>query len=102
MAKLLMIVSSARTIRLADGRDHPTGYRVEEVRKPHEPHSAWRRNIDFIEVLAEDDQVPSRLSVERVKEIRDEVWQASRARAQSAAEALAKLPGWGWRGKLKE
>src|SRR5260370_32850474 len=36
MAKLLMIVSSARTIRLADGRDHPTGYRAEEVRKPHE------------------------------------------------------------------
>ena len=36
MAKLLMIVSSARTIRLADGSDHPTGYRAEEVRKPHE------------------------------------------------------------------
>ena len=34
MAKLLMIVSSARTIRLADGSDHPTGYRAEEVRKP--------------------------------------------------------------------
>jgi hypothetical protein len=28
MAKLLMIVSSARTIRLADGSDHPTGYGV--------------------------------------------------------------------------
>src|ERR1700753_1643427 len=36
MARLLMIVSSARTIRLADGSDHPTGYRAEEVRKPHE------------------------------------------------------------------
>jgi putative intracellular protease/amidase len=186
MAKLLMIVSSARTIRLADGRDHPTGYRAEEVRKPHEAfvaagvevviatpdgkvpqpdpwglepffhypqvdedfmfsvlrrfayhpdrvrvtfthfselnlvavrgvylalldtgvepaearkavesaaHRAWRRNSDFIEVLAEDDEVTSRLSVERIREIRDEVWQASQARAQSAAGALAKLPG---------
>jgi hypothetical protein len=36
MARLLMIVSSARTIRLADGSDHPTGYRAEEVRKPYE------------------------------------------------------------------
>ena len=36
MAKLLMIVSSARTIRLADGSDHPTGYRAEEVREPYE------------------------------------------------------------------
>lgn len=186
MAKLLMIVSSARTIRLADGRNHPTGYRAEEVRKPHEAfvaagvevviatpdgkvpqpdpwglepffhypqvdedfmfsvlrrfayhpdgvrvtfthfselnlvairrvylalgdagmepaearkavesaaHRAWRRNVDFIEVLAEDDEVTSRLSVARIREIRDEVWQASQARAQSAAGALAKLPG---------
>jgi hypothetical protein len=36
VAKLLMIVSSARTVRLADGTDHPTGYRAEEVRKPYE------------------------------------------------------------------
>ncbi len=186
MAKLLMIVSSARTIRLADGGNHPTGYRAEEVRKPHEAfvaagvdvviatpdgkvpqpdpwglepffhypqvdedfmfsvlrrfayhpdrvrvtfthfselnlvairrvylalldtgmepaeartavesaaHRAWRRNIDFIEVLAEDDEATSRLSVQRIREIRDEVWQASQARAQSAAGALAKLPG---------
>ncbi len=178
MAKLLMIVSSARTIRLADGSDHPTGYRAEEVRKPHEAfvaagidvvvatpdgkvpqpdpwglepffhypqvdedfmfsvlrrfayhqdrvrvtfthfselnlvavrrvylalldtgmepaearkavesaaHSAWRRNIDFIEVLAEDDEVTSRLSAERVKEIRDEVWQASQRPGNLAA-----------------
>ena len=34
-----------------------------------------------------------RLSVERVRQIRDEVWQASQARANRAAEALAKLPG---------
>ena len=186
MAKLLMIVSSARTIRLADGRNHPTGYRAEEVRKPHEAfvaagidvvivtpdgkvpqpdpwglepffhypevdedfmfsvlrrfayhqdrvrvtfthfselnlvavrrvylallgtgvepaearkavesaaHRAWRRNIDFIEVLAGDDEVTSRLSVARIREIRDEVWQASQARAHSAAETLARLPG---------
>ena len=185
MAKLLMIVSSARTIRLADGRNHPTGYRAEEVRKPHEAfvaagidvviatpdgkvpqpdpwglepffhypqvdedfmfsvlrrfayhqdrvrvtfthfselnlvavrqvylalldigmepaearkavesaaHSAWRRNTDFIEVLAEDDEVTSRLSVERVKEILDKVWQASQARAQSAAGASPSFP----------
>lgn len=186
MAKLLMVVSSARTIRLADGRNHPTGYRAEEVRKPHEAfvaagidvviatpdgkvpqpdpwglepffhypqvdedfmfsvlrrfayhqdrvrvtfthfselnlvavrrvylallgtgmepaearkavesaaHRAWRRNIDFIEVLAGDDEVTSRLSVARIREIRDEVWQASQARAHSAAETLARLPG---------
>ncbi len=186
MAKLLMIVSSARTIRLADGGNHPTGYRAEEVRKPHEAfvaagvdvviatpdgkvpqpdpwglepffhypqvdedfmfsvlrrfayhpdrvrvtfthfselnlvairrvylalldtgmepaearkavesaaHRAWRRNTDFIEVLAEDDEVTSRLSVERIREIRDEVWQASQARSQSAAGTLARLSG---------
>jgi putative intracellular protease/amidase len=186
MAKLLMVVSSARTIRLADGSDHPTGYLAEEVLEPYEAfeaagvdvvfaspegkvpqpdpwglepffhypqvdedfmfsvlrrfayhqdrvrvtfthfselnlvavrrvylallntgmepavarkavesvaYRAWRGNIDFIQVLAEDDEVTSRLSVERIKEIRDEVWQASQARAQSAARALAKLPG---------
>jgi len=36
MAKLLMIVSGARTIRLADGSDHPTGYLAEEVLEPYE------------------------------------------------------------------
>ena len=41
MAKLLMIVSSARTIRLADGSDHPTGYRAEEVRS--HIRRSWRR-----------------------------------------------------------
>jgi putative intracellular protease/amidase len=56
-------------------------------------HSAWRRNVDFIEVLAKDDEVTSRLPAERVRRIRDEVWQASQARAQSAAGALARLPG---------
>src|ERR1700744_3190904 len=183
MAKLLMVVSSARSIRLADGSDHPTGYRAEEGRKPHEAfvaagldvvidtpdgevrhpapwalepffhypqvdedfmfsvlrrfayhqdsvrvtfthfselnlvavrrgylalleagmepaearkavetaaHSAWRRNVDFIEVLAADDEVTSRLSVRRVREIRDEVWQASQDRARIAAETYAR------------
>jgi putative intracellular protease/amidase len=186
MAKLLMIVSSARTIRLADGSDHPTGYRAEEVRKPYEAftgagvdvvivtpdggvpqpdpwglepffhypqvdedfmfsvlrrfayhpdrvrvtfthfaelnlvairrvylalldtgmepaeahqavesaaHRAWRRNIDFIEVLADGDEVMGRLSAERIRQIRDEVWQESQARAQRAADTLARLPG---------
>jgi putative intracellular protease/amidase len=40
MAKLLMVVSSARTIRLADGRDHPTGYLAEEVLEPYEMFEA--------------------------------------------------------------
>jgi putative intracellular protease/amidase len=185
MAKLLMIVSSARTITLADGNDHPVGYRVREVQEPfdmfaaagvdvviatpdgkvpqpdpwglepffHYPqadedfmfsvlrrfayhpdrvrvtfthfselnlaavrrvylalldtgmdsaqarkevesaaHTAWRRNADFIEVLSNSD-VTTMLPKERIIKIRDEVWQASQARAQSAAEALAKLPG---------
>jgi putative intracellular protease/amidase len=186
MAKLLMIVSSARMIRLADGIDHPTGYRAEEVREPYETfvaagvdvviatsdgkvpqldpwglepffhypqvdedfmfsvlrrfayHSdrvrvtfthfselnlvavrrtylalletgmgrvearkavesaaqrAWRRNIDFTKTLAEDDEVTSRLSVERIGEIRDQVWQASQANARQAVETLSAIPG---------
>jgi hypothetical protein len=40
MAKLLMIVSGARTIRLADGSDHPTGYLAEEVLEPYEMFEA--------------------------------------------------------------
>jgi putative intracellular protease/amidase len=181
-----MIVSSARTIRLADSSDHPTGYRLEEVRKPYEAfvaagvavviatpdgkvpqpdpwglepffhypqvdedfmfsvlrrfayhpdrvrvtfthfselnlvairrvylalldtgmepaearkavesaaHMAWRDNIDFIEVLSDSDAATARLPEERIRRIRDEVWQASQANAQSAAEALAELPG---------
>lgn len=186
MAKLLMIVSSARTIRLADGNDHPVGYRVKEVQEPYEmfvaagvevviatpdgkvpqpdpwglepffhypqvdedfmfsvlrrfayhsdrvrvtfthfselnlvaarrvylallntgmgqaearrtvesaAHRAWRYNTDFIEVLSNSDAVTAQLPGKRIKEIRDEMWQASRAKAQSAADALAKLPG---------
>ena len=72
-----------------------TGMEPAQARKAVESaaHRAWRGNIDFIEVLADDDEVMSRLSVERVIQIRDEVWQASQARAQSAAGTLARLPG---------
>ena len=193
MARLLMIVSSARTIRLADGRDHPTGYRVEEVRVPYEmyraagvevmiaspdgkppqpdpwglepffhypqvdedfmfsvlrrfayhrdrvrvtfthfselnlvaarrvyvallatgmepaearkavesaAHRAWRNNIDFVEAASNSDAATAHLPEERIKELRDEVWQASQANAQHAAEALARLPGLLYPGDL--
>lgn len=186
MARLLMIVSSARTIRLADGSDHPTGYRAKEVREPYETftgaglevviattdgrvpqpdpwglepffhypqvdedfmfsvlrrfayhsdrvrmtfthfaelnlvaarrvylalldtglepaqarlavesaaHRAWRSNSDFIDAMSDSDVASRRLPAERVRAIRDEVWQASRARSESAAEMLASLPG---------
>ena len=36
MTKLLMIVSSAHTIGLADGSEHATGYWAEEVLAPYE------------------------------------------------------------------
>jgi putative intracellular protease/amidase len=36
MAKILMLVSSAKVIRLADGRPHETGYFVEEAIKPYD------------------------------------------------------------------
>jgi putative intracellular protease/amidase len=186
MARLLMIVSSARTIRLADGSDHPTGYLAEEVLEPYEAfeaagvdvviatpegkapqpdpwgfepyfhypkvdedfmfsvlrrfafhpdrvrvtfihfselnlvairrvylalldaglepalarkvvesvaYRAWRGNTDFIGMLATDDEVTSRLPVERISAIRDEVWQASQANARRAIDALAAIPG---------
>jgi putative intracellular protease/amidase len=72
-----------------------TGVEPAEARKAVESaaHRAWRRNSDFIEVLAKDDEVMNRLSVDRIKQIRDEVWQASQANAQRAAETLARLPG---------
>src|SRR5215469_11684347 len=35
MARLLMIVSSARAMTLADGQEHPTGYWAEEVLEPY-------------------------------------------------------------------
>src|SRR6201999_4278437 len=36
MAKILMLVSSAKVIRLADGTPQPTGYFVEEAIKPYD------------------------------------------------------------------
>jgi putative intracellular protease/amidase len=36
MARILMLVSSAKVIRLADGTPHPTGYFVEEAIKPYD------------------------------------------------------------------
>ena len=36
MARILMLVSSARVIRLVDGRQHITGYFVEEAIKPYD------------------------------------------------------------------
>jgi hypothetical protein len=56
-------------------------------------HRAWRSNIDFIRALAGDDEVTSRLSVEQIMQIRDEVWQDSQANARRAADALAAIPG---------
>src|ERR1700759_5739829 len=35
-ARILMLVSSAKVIRLADGTPHPTGYFVEEAIKPYD------------------------------------------------------------------
>ena len=36
MPKILMLVSSAKVIRLADGTPHPTGYFVDETIKPYD------------------------------------------------------------------
>jgi putative intracellular protease/amidase len=36
MARILMLVSSAKVMRLADGTPHPTGYFVEEAIKPYD------------------------------------------------------------------
>jgi hypothetical protein len=47
MAKLLTVVSSARTIRLADGSDHPTGYLVEGVLEPYEAFEAAGVDVVF-------------------------------------------------------
>jgi putative intracellular protease/amidase len=186
MTRLLMIVSSARTMTLADGRDHPTGYWAEEVLEPHErfvaagvdlliatpdgktpqpdpwglepffhypqadedfmfsvfrsfapdaddirvtfthfselnlatlrrvylalvdtgmervaarelveaaAYAAWRGGRDVIEVLGETGEVTGRLPRERIEEIRDDVWRASRDNALQVAETLAAIPG---------
>src|SRR5215813_4618116 len=186
MTQLLMIVTSARSMRMADGSEHPTGYWAEEVLEPigrfgqanvdlviatpdgqaplpdpwglepffHYPQAdedfmfsvfrsfapdaddirvtfthfselnlvtlrrvylalvdtgmermaarelvesaartAWRGGRDFVEVLGGTGEVTGRLPRERIEEIRDEVWQASRANARQMAETLAAIPG---------
>lgn len=55
MLKLLMVVSSARTIRLADGDDHPVGYRVKEVREPYEMFAG--AGVDVV-IVTPDGKVP--------------------------------------------
>lgn len=70
MAKLLMIVSSARTIRLADGGNHPTGYRAEEVRKPLEAFVA--AGIDVVIATPaywDQNQLYRRLGVKRLDKV---------------------------------
>lgn len=42
-----MIVTSARTIRLADGEDHPSGYLADEVREPYEEFVAAGVEVVF-------------------------------------------------------
>ena len=55
MAKLLMVVSSTRTIRLADGSDHPTGYLAEEVLEPYEMFEA--AGVDVV-IASPEGKVP--------------------------------------------
>ncbi|HET9258308.1 MAG TPA: hypothetical protein VFO16_24345 [Pseudonocardiaceae bacterium] len=44
-------------------------------------------------MLADDDEVTSRLSVEQIREIRDQVWQASQANARQAVDTLSRISG---------
>jgi putative intracellular protease/amidase len=55
MARLLMVVSSARTMTLADGTEHPTGYWAEEVLKPYQRFV--ERGVDLV-VATPDGQPP--------------------------------------------
>ncbi|HVZ37097.1 MAG TPA: DJ-1/PfpI family protein [Polyangiaceae bacterium] len=55
MAKILMLVSSAKLIRLADGTPHPTGYFVEEAIKPYDRFVAAGAEVV---VATSDGQVP--------------------------------------------
>lgn len=55
MTSLLMIVSSARTMTLADGRDHPTGYWAEEVLEPYQRFAA--AGVDLL-IATPDGQAP--------------------------------------------
>lgn len=55
MAKLLMVVSSVRTVRLADGSDHPIGYLAEEVLEPYETFEA--AGVDVV-IASPEGKVP--------------------------------------------
>jgi putative intracellular protease/amidase len=44
-------------------------------------------------VLEEEGEVTSRVPVQRIREIRDQVWQDSQANARRALETLARIPG---------
>lgn len=55
MARILMLVSSAKVIRLADGTLHPTGYFVEEAIKPYDHFVA--AGVEVV-VATSDGQAP--------------------------------------------
>ncbi|HVZ71423.1 MAG TPA: type 1 glutamine amidotransferase domain-containing protein [Polyangia bacterium] len=55
MTKILMLVSSARVIRLADGTPHATGYFVEEAIKPYDRFVA--AGVEVV-VATSDGQTP--------------------------------------------
>jgi putative intracellular protease/amidase len=55
MARILMLVSSAKVMRLADGSLHPTGYFVEEAIKPYDRFVA--AGVDVV-VATADGQTP--------------------------------------------
>ncbi|MFD7308011.1 type 1 glutamine amidotransferase domain-containing protein [Promicromonospora sp. NPDC059942] len=46
MSKILMVVSAANSLRLADGTEHPTGYWAEEVAASHRVLTAAGAQVD--------------------------------------------------------
>src|ERR1700730_9907385 len=50
MARLLIIVSSARSIDLANDKEHPTGYFADEVLKPYDKFVAAGIDVAFATV----------------------------------------------------
>jgi hypothetical protein len=50
MARLLMIVSSARSIDLVSDKEHPTGYFADEVLKPYDKFMAAGIEVVFATV----------------------------------------------------
>lgn len=47
MSTILFVVTSARTLRLADGTAHPTGYWAEELLTPHRLLTAAGHQVEF-------------------------------------------------------